>query len=180
MRPPRVTSTRVVYENRWMRLHEDRTEAEDGRPGLYAWVEKSPSALVVPVEGDEVWLVEQFRHPVGARFWEFPQGAWEDDPGAEPEALARGELAEETGLRALRMERLSRLYFAYGMSSQSVDVWLASGLEPGPQALEATEAGLRVERFGRGEVERMVREGEVCDAASVAAWHLAAGRLTRA
>ena len=26
MQPPRVTDTRIVYENRWMRLHEDRTE----------------------------------------------------------------------------------------------------------------------------------------------------------
>ena len=31
---PRVVSTRVVYENRWMRLHEDRTESTDGREGL--------------------------------------------------------------------------------------------------------------------------------------------------
>ena len=38
----RVVSTRVVYENRWMRVHEDRTERDDGTPGLYGWVEKSP------------------------------------------------------------------------------------------------------------------------------------------
>jgi 8-oxo-dGTP pyrophosphatase MutT (NUDIX family) len=176
LRPPRVIATRVVYENRWMRLHEDRTEAEDGTPGLYAWVEKAPAALIVPLDDDEVWLVEQHRHPVGARFWEFPQGAWEDEPGADPEALARGELAEETGLRAARVERIGSLYFAYGMSSQPVDLWLATGLEPGLQALEETEAGLRVGRFARADVERMVRDGEVRDAASVAAWHLATTR----
>ena len=39
-----MTDSRVVYENRWMRLHEDRTEREDGTPGLYAWVEKPPAA----------------------------------------------------------------------------------------------------------------------------------------
>ena len=78
MPAPRVTSTRVVYENHWMRLHEDRTEREDGTPGLYSWVEKPPSALIVPIEDGFVWLIEQFRHPVGRRFWEFPQGAWED------------------------------------------------------------------------------------------------------
>jgi 8-oxo-dGTP pyrophosphatase MutT (NUDIX family) len=47
----------------------------------------------VPLEDDHVWLVEQFRRPVGRRFWEFPQGAWEDEPGAAPEDLARGEFA---------------------------------------------------------------------------------------
>jgi 8-oxo-dGTP pyrophosphatase MutT (NUDIX family) len=173
LRPPRVTSTRVVYENRWMRVHEDRTEREDGTPGLYGWIEKGPAAIIVPLDGGHVWLVEQFRHPVGRRFWEFPQGAWEDHPDASAEDLARGELAEETGLRAATVEKLARLYFAYGISNQPVDVWRASGLEPGEQALEETERGLVVERFTVGEVERMVRGNEIRDAASVAAWHLA-------
>src|ERR687888_2439365 len=148
MEPPRVTSSRVVYENRWMRLHEDRTESLDGR---------------------DAWVVRQFRHPPRARFWEFPQGAWEDAPGADPEELARGELAEETGLRAARMERLGRLFFAYGMSDQYFDVWLATRLEPGPQRLEDTEHGLRTARFALADVERMLRDGDIADAASVAA-----------
>jgi 8-oxo-dGTP pyrophosphatase MutT (NUDIX family) len=164
-----VTSSRVVYENRWMRLHEDRGEPDR----LYAWVEKPPSALIVPVDGERVWLVEQYRHPIKRRCWEFPQGAWEGHPGADAEALARGELAEETGLRAARMEHLGRLYFAYGLTDQPVDVWRASGLEPGEQALEATEEGLIVREFALAEVDRMVRENELRDAASVAAWHLA-------
>src|SRR4051794_27341838 len=112
----RVVETRVVYENRWMRLHEDKLEPD----GLYAWIEKPPAALIVPMDGDSVWLIEQYRYPVGRRFWEFPQGAWEDSPSASAEELARGELAEETGLRASSMERLGRLYFAYGISNQAV------------------------------------------------------------
>jgi 8-oxo-dGTP pyrophosphatase MutT (NUDIX family) len=166
----RVVESRVVYENRWMRVHEDRLEGG----GLYGWVEKRPSALIVPVQDDHVWLVEQFRYPVGERFWEFPQGSWED-VDSDPESLARGELAEETGLRAASLELLGRLYFAYGISDQPVDVWRATGLEPGPQALEETEEGLIVRRCSRDEVDRMVRENVIRDAASVAAWHLANG-----
>jgi 8-oxo-dGTP pyrophosphatase MutT (NUDIX family) len=172
MDPPRVVSTRVVYENRWMRLHEDRTESADGRDGLYAWVEKPPAAVILPIDGADVWLVEQFRHPPKARFWEFPQGAWEDAPSAPPEELARGELVEETGLRAARLERLGRLFFAYGMSDQYFDVWLGSDLEPGPQQLEETEHGLRTERFALAEVDEMMRDGRIADAASVAAFGL--------
>ena len=156
-----------------MRLHEDRTERDDGTPGLYAWVEKPPAAVIVPLDGDHVWLIEQHRHPVGARFWELPQGAWEDEPGAEAEDLARGELAEETGLSAGRIEHLGRLYFAYGLSNQSFDVWRATDLTEGEQALEATEADLRVERFAVADFESMIDAGSVRDAATVAAWHLA-------
>jgi 8-oxo-dGTP pyrophosphatase MutT (NUDIX family) len=156
-----------------MRLHEDRTERADGTPGLYAWVEKPPAAVIVPRDGEHVWLIEQHRHPVGARFWEFPQGAWEDEPGAAPEDLARGELVEETGLRAGQINHLGRLFFAYGLSNQSFDVWLATDLSAGEQALEETEADLRVGRFATIELEAMIDRGEVRDAATVAAWHLA-------
>jgi 8-oxo-dGTP pyrophosphatase MutT (NUDIX family) len=173
VQPPRVTDTRIVYENRWMRLHEDRTQSADGRSGLYAWVQKPPAAVILPLDGGHVWLVEQFRHPPKARFWELPQGAWEDAPGADAEELARGELAEETGLRAERLERLGRLFFAYGMSDQSFDVWRGSELSAGEQALESTEVDLRVARFSVDEVEAMIAGGRVRDAATVAAWHLA-------
>jgi 8-oxo-dGTP pyrophosphatase MutT (NUDIX family) len=165
----RVVASRIAYENRWMRVHEDRTERTDGTPGLYGWVEKPPAALIVPVHDGYVWLVEQYRHPVGARFWEFPQGA-ADVTGEE---LARTELAEETGLRAGAMELLGRLYFAYGLSNQAVDVWRASDLVVGEQALEDTEEGLIVRRFSVEDVDAMVRRNEIRDAASVAAWHLA-------
>jgi 8-oxo-dGTP pyrophosphatase MutT (NUDIX family) len=173
VQPPRVTATRIVYENRWMRLHEDRTERADGTPGLYAWVEKPPAAVIVPVDGGHVWLVEQHRHPIGRRFWEFPQGAWEEDPGARAEDLARGELAEETGLRAERIEHLGQLFFAYGITDQRFDVWRAASLVEGEQALESTEHDLRVGRFAVEELEAMIADGRVRDAATVAAWHLA-------
>lgn len=170
-----VTSTKVVYENRWMRVREDATVLPDGSPGLYGVVEKPPAAVIVPLEDDAVWLVEQYRHPVGARFWELPQGAWEDAPDADAEALARGELAEETGLRAGRIERVTRLYFAYGISNQPFDVWVARDLEQGEQALESTEQGLIARRFEVEEVRAMVREGVIQDSATVAALGLALG-----
>jgi 8-oxo-dGTP pyrophosphatase MutT (NUDIX family) len=166
----RVTSSRVVYENRWMRVHEDRTERDDGTPGLYTWVEKRPAALIVPLDEEHTWLIEQFRHPVGERFWEFPQGT--SDTAAD-EALARAELAEETGFRAKHLERLGRLYYGYGLLDQPVDIWRATGLEPGPQDLEPTEHDLIVRRFSHAEIERMIDANELRDAASVAAWHLA-------
>src|ERR1041385_8849775 len=156
-----------------MRLREDLTERADGTPGLYAWVDKPPAAVIVPVDAGSVRRVERHRHRIGARCWELPQGAWEDDPSAAAEDLARGELAEETGLRAGVMEHLGQLFFAYGITNQLFDVWRASGLVAGSQALESTEHDLRVARFAVDEFEAMIASGTVRDAATVAAWHLA-------
>jgi ADP-ribose pyrophosphatase len=118
-------------------------------------------------------LVEQHRHTVGERFWELPQGAYEGEPQPAPEQLARMELAEETGFQAGRLERLGRLYFAYGMSNQPFDAWLATDLSPGAQALEPEEEGLRVGTFDPAEVQRMIERGAIADAATVAVWGLA-------
>ena len=165
----RVTASRTVYENRWLRLREDETVLPDGAPGIYAVVEKAPAALIIPFDGERLWLVNQYRHPVGERFWELPQGAWDDRPDAPAEEVARGELAEETGLRAGSMERLGRLFFAYGISNQRFAVWLATDLTAGEQALEETEQGLVVGSFTVAEVDAMLLDGTIGDAATVAA-----------
>src|SRR6202008_4011075 len=54
LRGVRVTSTRIVYENRWMRVREDITELPDGSPGLYGWIDKRPSAMIIALDGEGV------------------------------------------------------------------------------------------------------------------------------
>ena len=80
-----TTSTRFVYENRWLRVREDTIRRRDGSTGIYGVVEKPDFVVIVPVEDDgRVHLVEQYRYPVKGRYWELPQGSWEQEPGADP------------------------------------------------------------------------------------------------
>lgn len=102
-------TTRHVYANRWLSLREDRIRHPDGHEGIYSVVDKADFALVVPWDGERVWLVEQERYPVGARFWEFPQGTADDGPAPPPPELARAELAEETGLRTRELTHLGHM-----------------------------------------------------------------------
>jgi 8-oxo-dGTP pyrophosphatase MutT (NUDIX family) len=108
-----------------------------------------------------------------------PQGTWEDAPDAGAEALARGELREETGLRAGTLRPLGSIFYAPGFADQEADLWLATDLEPGSQALEDTEADLRVAPVAFAELEAMIADGRIRDAASIAAWHLARRELER-
>ena len=87
-------SSRIVYRNRWMSVREDQIRRDDLSEGIYGVVDKPEAAIVIPVEGGRVHLVEQFKYPAGARYWEFPQGAWEGKSDYTPEELARGELLE--------------------------------------------------------------------------------------
>src|SRR6267142_2955820 len=99
-----TTGTSVVYENRWMRVREDTIRRRDGSNGIYGVVEKPDFVVIIPVEDDgRLYLVEQFRYPVKGRYWEFPQGSWEQIEGADPLEMALGELREESGLDAAEM-----------------------------------------------------------------------------
>jgi 8-oxo-dGDP phosphatase len=89
-----------------MILREDDIRRPDGSLGIYSVVDKPAFALVMPYDGQRFLLVEQFRYPVGARRWEFPQGTAPDLAHTEPSELAERELREETGLRATSFETL--------------------------------------------------------------------------
>jgi len=164
-----TTQTEVVYRNRWMTVREDKTLQPNGHVGIYGVVEKPDFALVIPFADGGFHLVEQYRYAVRGRYWEFPQGSWEQAPQADPMELARGELAEETGLRAGNMIRIGFLYEAYGYSTQGFHVMLATDLTPGPTKLDIEEDGLISRWFSEAEVWDLIAAGTFRDAPSVAA-----------
>ncbi len=168
----RKTSSREVYANAWMTVREDTIERPDGSPGVYGVVDKPDCALVIPMRGHEVHLVEQFRYPLGLRRWEFPQGTAPDRAELDTTELAVRELREETGLRADTMTDLGLLDVAAGMSSQRGRAFLATGLTDGEHAREHEEQDMRSAWFSRDEFERMITAGEVTDAQSIAAYAL--------
>ena len=166
------TGSREVYANSWMRVREDSIVRPDGSTGIYGVVDKPDYALVIPLDADRLHLVEQFRYPLGMRRWEFPQGTAPDRAEADPLDLARRELREETGLRAEMMTRIGLLDVAAGMSSQRGQVFLATGLTEGAPERELEEQDMRSAWFSRAKVESMMRNGDITDAQSIAAYGL--------
>ncbi|MCK9901511.1 ADP-ribose pyrophosphatase [Parafrankia colletiae] len=170
--PITTRSSRVAYTNRWMTVREDVIVRPDGSEGVFGVVEKPDFALVIPVDVEGVWLVEQYRYPVGGRYWEFPQGSWEDDPDVDPAALARAELVEETGLRAGLLHPLGRLFTAYGYANQGCQVFVATDLSAGAPAPSTEEQDLVARRFSHRAWAGMLAGGVIRDAATLAAWAL--------
>lgn len=165
----KTLSSRIVYENRWMRVREDAIERQDGSPGIYGVVEKTDFAVIVPFDDGLIHLVEQYRYPVQGRYWELPQGSWEDAPGTDPLDLARAELREETGLTAATMTHVGHLYECYGYSTQGYHIYLAQGLQSGHAQREQSEQDMVSRAFPIGEVLAMITEGIIKDGTTVAA-----------
>jgi 8-oxo-dGTP pyrophosphatase MutT (NUDIX family) len=165
-------ASREIYRNPWLIFREDDIRRPDGSPGVYAVVDKPTYALVMPYDGRRFRLVEQFRYPVGARRWEFPQGTAPDLADAEPAELAARELREETGLSATSFEALGLLDVAPGMTSQRGWVFLATGITEGETDREHEEQDMRSAWFSREDIEEMMRSGAIVDSQSLAAYGL--------
>lgn len=160
--------SRIVYQNRWMKVREDDVLRRDGSRGIFGVVEKPVAAMVIPIEQDRVYMVEQFKYPVGGRYWEFPQGTWEQAANYTVEDLARGELREETGLIARKLECLGHTYVAYGFLTQPMYIFAATGLTQLDAHPDPEEQDLVHGSFTWDEFYQMVEDRRICDAQSLA------------
>ncbi len=167
----RTLASREVYRNAWMRVREDEIERSDGTRGIYGVVEKHPCAVIIPLAGDTLYLVQQFRYTVGELCLEFPQGGWED-PDVDIQELAAGELREETGFSAETITYLGPMWVAYGFCNQQQHAFLATGLRPGATDFDAEETDLTLHAVSVADFEQMIRAGRVRDCCTLAAWGL--------
>ena len=169
----KTLDSKVVYENKWLRVREDKILRCSGNEGIYGVVEKPDFAIILPIEGETVYMVEQYRYTIQQRQLELPQGAWEANPDADPVVLAKGELKEETGISAQTMEYVGFQYLAYGFCNQGYHIYVAKGLTQGEQKLDVEEEDLRVVQISLSELKRKIVSGEIKDASTCNAVGLA-------
>lgn len=100
---------RVVYRNSYATVWDDLVRFPDGRQGTYfRWRWNAPHGVgVVPVQGEDVILIKNYRYQNQDFSIEIPQGFGEE--GAEPVEDAARELLEETGLMSNRLSLLLKL-----------------------------------------------------------------------
>ena len=116
-------------------------------------------------EQERVAVVRQYRYPFAEHLLELPAGKLEY--GEEPLSAAKRELSEETGLAAERWVSLGVLYTSPGFSTETLYLYMASGLHQG-QAHPDPNEFLDVEKIPLAELVERVERGEICDAKTVA------------
>lgn len=164
--------TQEVFANQWMTVREDTVRRPDGSVGSYTVVDAAPIALAIPIDGERVHLVEQYRHPVAGRRWEFPSGTTDPDVDPDAASVAARELQEETGLVAGTITTLGTLDITPSTFSQTCAVFLATDLTEGAPQRDPDEHDMQSAWFTRTQVERLIREGGVTDSKSIAAYAL--------
>jgi ADP-ribose pyrophosphatase len=139
-----------------------------------------PGAVsVVPVLGDEVILVRQYRASIDAELLEIPAGK-RDVPGEPPETTAHRELIEEVGFRATRMVKLAEFYNSPGFCDEHSHVFLGLDLEVAEASAQGIEEEhMTIERIALDAVPELIARGELMDAKSIIGLTLALRHLGR-
>ena len=123
---------------------------------------------IVPLLDDGRVIVErQFRYPVNEVITEIPAGK-RDSRSEAPEAAARRELREETGITARELLPLGPFYPAAAYSDEVIWMYLARGLTFGEQQLDDDEF-LNLQAVPLEELARDVLAGRIPDAKTQAA-----------
>ncbi|MCG6201225.1 NUDIX domain-containing protein [Psychromonas antarctica] len=166
-------NSKIVYQNKWMTIREDKIIRPSGAEGIYSVLDKVDFVVIVPVQDNHIYLVEQYRYPVKGRYWELPQGSLEGDLESQYVDAAKRELREETGLISSNMVYVGYQFLACGHSSQGYHIYLATDLEQGANDLDPEEEDLLTKKVTIEKFEEMLRTEVIKDATTLNAYSLA-------
>jgi ADP-ribose pyrophosphatase len=122
----------------FLEVRRDDVQLPDGRPATREYILHPGAVAVVPILDDgRLVLVRQYRYPVAKVLLEWPAGKRDD--GESTLACAMRELREETGYTAREWAYGGEIHNAAAYSSESIWIWFARGLTPGPQQLDSGE-----------------------------------------
>jgi 8-oxo-dGTP pyrophosphatase MutT (NUDIX family) len=138
-----------------------------GNPGIYGKVHfKNTAVAVLPLDDDlNTWLVGQYRYTLDSYEWELPEGG--SPEGEDPIFTAQRELLEETGIVAAEIREVLHMQLSNSVSDEISFSYVARQLSFQESEPEETEQ-LQVKKLPFAEAVKMVLNGEIRDALSVA------------
>jgi ADP-ribose pyrophosphatase len=128
---------KVVYEGRIGKVRVEEFRHDDGEVVKREVIQHPGAAVMLPIDGDRIWLVRQPREIVGEqRLLELPAGKLN---GGEVLDTAKRELREEIGKSAATWQFLTSFYASPGFTDEVIHAYLATDLRDDPLAAEEEE-----------------------------------------
>lgn len=157
----------IYYEDPFCLMLRDALRFPDGGAFIHhrlLWKSGPVSGVVVlPKLGNEFVLVHHYRHAIGAWTWECPRGS--TSPGESWEETAGKELLEEIGAEICHCRPLGRVFPITSLTNTCVVTFLAEIDRVGKPARSEGIDRIRLASFP--ELEEMISQGEITDAATI-------------
>jgi ADP-ribose pyrophosphatase len=131
---------------------------------------RHPGAVaVLPIDGDELILIRQYRAPIGQALLEVPAGKL-DVAGEPPQDSAVRELEEEVGMRPGRIESVFSFFTTPGFTNERIELFVASDLVAAPHTPHgAEEEAAEIVRVPLDGIADLLASGTVTDAKTLIA-----------
>ncbi|HEX6140462.1 MAG TPA: NUDIX hydrolase [Candidatus Limnocylindria bacterium] len=177
MAEERLISTARPWQGRLIAVRVDEVELDSGRRTSREVVEHPGAVGILAWDGERLALVRQWRHAAGGALLEIPAGTL--DPGEEPLATARRELAEECELAADEWEPGPSFFTAPGFCTERLALFLATGLHAATAPETPDDEELSLSWSTLDEARAAIDAGAIVDAKSIAGILWLARRIGR-
>ncbi len=157
-------SSEKIFNGKLLNLRIDKVLLPDKRESFREIVEHPGAVSVVPLNNEDIYLVKQYRKPVEEALLEIPAGTLE--PGEDPLQCAHRELAEETGFKAGKIEKITTFYTSPGICTEIMHLYLASDLTDTEGQTDNDEF-IKIEKHNYKDLNNLIIEGKIKDAKSI-------------
>ena len=156
-------STTTLYKG-VLGVKLDEVRLVNGHTSTRLYFDHRGASGVLPLEGDFIYLVQQYRYPVRKVTWEIPAGKREK--GQTFLTCARAELKQETGLSAKSLKEVLMFHPSNAFSNEELHLFVATGLSRGKTAPDEDEF-INLRKFPAEQAYAMVEKGEINDAKTI-------------
>lgn len=161
----KTIETKPIFTGRIIDVSVDTVLLPDGSQSTREIVRHAEAVAIVAIDDEKnIYLVKQYRKPIERVLLEIPAGILE--PGEDIVACAHRELAEETGLRAGKLEKILSFYTAPGFTDELIHIFLATNLSQGATNLDIDEF-VETVCLPIKDLYQMIVNGEISDGKSI-------------
>ena len=120
----KTIASKEIYNGRILNSKVDEVELPDGGTSFRELVDHKQGVGILPVRGNRIIFVRQFRKAIEKVILEIPAGLVE--AGEDPKEAAVRELQEEIGLKPLDLHFLGEMWPSPGFTNEVTTLFMAS------------------------------------------------------